>query len=330
MDWDSDGRKDLVLGERYGYVRVYLNTNTDDDPVFSGYFYVQMGGADFDAGYTSSPYVADWNNDGKKDLLCGEDNGYVWLLINTGTDQNPVFRDAVHVKDGGADLDVGTRASPVVFDWNGDGRKDLLVGDTYGNTYFFDNRGTDAAPSFNGSVKLQAGGSPIDVGYYARFEMSDWDDDGTADIICGQYDTSSNPTGGVFFFHALGPLSVDENALSRSTGGMSRFMLKAGAANAGRPYFLLGSASGTSPGTVLPGGAVLPLNRDFVFDYILAHYNSAMLQDFRGTLDAAGEATALLRTGSAPLGVGTILNFAYTTESPYGFQSNPVPVEITP
>jgi len=175
VDWDEDGRKDLILGERDGHIRIYLNTNTDADPVFSGYTYVQMGGSDFDVGYTSSPYICDWDNDGDKDLLCGEDGGTVWLLVNTGTNASPVFPTYSVIQNDEADLDVGTRACPVVVDWDDDGKKDLLVGETYGNIRFFPNTGTDPAPLFAGSTLLDAGGSTIDVGYYARFEVAEWD-----------------------------------------------------------------------------------------------------------------------------------------------------------
>jgi len=213
VDWDEDGRKDLILGERDGHIRIYLNTNTDADPVFSGYTYVQMGGSDFDVGYTSSPYICDWDNDGDKDLLCGEDGGTVWLLVNTGTNASPVFPTYSVIQNDEADLDVGTRACPVVVDWDDDGKKDLLVGETYGNIRFFPNTGTDPAPLFAGSTLLDAGGSTIDVGYYARFEVADWDEDGTLDLLSGYYDTSSSPIAGVFYFRgqaggALADLAV--------------------------------------------------------------------------------------------------------------------------
>jgi hypothetical protein len=51
VDWDSDGLKDLVVGEGsgltgFGRVRVYLNSGTPGDPVFNGFFYAQSEGSD--------------------------------------------------------------------------------------------------------------------------------------------------------------------------------------------------------------------------------------------------------------------------------------------
>ncbi len=332
MDWNNDGKKDLITGEYNGNVRIYLNTGTDADPVFSGHNLLQVNGSTFDAGYYSMPYIVDWNEDGKKDVICGENAGDIQLLINTGTDASPVFTSIVRVQDGGSNLDVGSRSSPVSADWNDDGKKDLLVGETYGSIKYYENTGTNANPAFNGSVSLTAGGSPIDVGYYPRFEVADWDNDGTPDLLSGFYDYYNDPKAGVYYFHAAGgvdSLTTDVNTISQAFGGDVIFYMDAGLAYGGREYFLLGTASGTSPGTALPGGAVLPLNRDAVMNYIIAHYNTPELYEFRGTMYNTGVAKAMLSvSGSIPLPVGTVLNFAFTTENPYDFQSNAVSVEI--
>jgi len=217
VDWDEDGRKDLILGERDGHVRIYLNTNTDAAPVFGGYTYVQMGGSDLDVGYTSSPYICDWDNDGDKDLLCGEDTGTVWLLVNTGTNASPLFPTYTVIQSDESNLDVGTRACPVVNDWNNDGKKDLLVGETYGNIHFFANTGTDPAPLFGSSDLLEAGGATIDVGYYSRLDVVDWDEDGTKDLLSGYYDYYATPRAGVFYFHGQSPGAEPDLAVTSFT-----------------------------------------------------------------------------------------------------------------
>lgn len=53
---------------------------------------------------------------------------------------------------------------PTVVDWNGDGRKDLIVGSFAGepgNVRLYLNVGTDAAPRFDKFTCLEAGGVPI-------------------------------------------------------------------------------------------------------------------------------------------------------------------------
>jgi len=128
-------------------------------------------------------------------------------------------------------------------------------------------------------------------------------------------------------------LSADVSTLSAATGGAVTFTLDAGAAFAGRLYGMTGSVSGTMPGFNLPGGGVLPLNRDFVFDFIRNNFGSPLFTGFLGTLDAAGQATAVFDTMGPIPGVlppGTTLHFAFTTVNPYDFQSNAVAVDIVP
>jgi len=128
-------------------------------------------------------------------------------------------------------------------------------------------------------------------------------------------------------------LSADVSSLSAAAGGTVTFTLDAGAAFAGRLYGMTGSASGTVPGFNLPGGGVLPLNRDFVFDFIRGNFGSPLFTGFLGNLDANGRATAVFDTmGSIPavLPPGSTLHFAFTTVNPYDFQSNAVAVDIVP
>jgi len=98
VDWNNDGKKDLLTGEYNGTVRVYLNTGTDANPAFNGYSFVQVGATNFDAGSYSAIDIADWNSDGLPDLIVGDSTGLVWLLVNTGTLGSPAFSAAVRIK----------------------------------------------------------------------------------------------------------------------------------------------------------------------------------------------------------------------------------------
>ena len=53
-DWNSDGLKDLIIGEGSGIVpnarvRVYLNRGAESAPEFSSFFYAQANGSDLTA-----------------------------------------------------------------------------------------------------------------------------------------------------------------------------------------------------------------------------------------------------------------------------------------
>lgn len=107
--------------------------------------------------------------------------------------------------------------------------------------------------------------------------------------------------------------------------------LDAGPVFAGREYMVLGSFSGSYPGTLLPGGLILPLNRDWVSNYILGHINGSLFQDFQGYLDGQGQAAAHLQmVPLSPLYAGETVTFAFTLTATYDFVSNPIDIEIVP
>ena len=81
MDYNNDGKKDLILGEGAGLIRIYINTNTDANPVFGTVAYVKVGSVNKDFGDYSAPYLVDWDNDGLRDEHCGENAGLVNLMI---------------------------------------------------------------------------------------------------------------------------------------------------------------------------------------------------------------------------------------------------------
>jgi hypothetical protein len=126
-------------------------------------------------------------------------------------------------------------------------------------------------------------------------------------------------------------LSSDLDSISASTGGTVNFSLTAGAKHAGRNYLMLGTMSGTEPGIPLPGGlATLPLNWDLFTNMVMNNINGPFFQDFMGTLDGNGEATAIFTMGAVPGAAGIILHFAYCMDKPWDFASNAVPIEIVP
>jgi hypothetical protein len=131
-----------------------------------------------------------------------------------------------------------------------------------------------------------------------------------------------------------GPPSLLAFSYELSTGGgMVDFFMDAGPSHGNRGYILLGSVTGTMPGTPLPGGGLLPLNQDPFTNWIMNNVGSPVINGFFGNLDINGQASATFNSfGPLPpvLPPGMILNFAFTTLWPMDFQSNPVAVQIVP
>lgn len=156
--------------------------------------HIQANGVDIHANYNSFPFIVDWNDDGKKDLIVGEQSpqspntGNVRVYLNQGTNSSPQFGNYDIVYAGPSQL-YKFRANPVVYDLDLDGLKDLILGNDDGRVYFYKNVGTNTAPVFNASydtLRMQ-NGVAINVGSISRIHFVDWTGDGDLDLLVGGY-----------------------------------------------------------------------------------------------------------------------------------------------
>jgi len=177
-DWNNDDSLDIIAGERDGHLTFFRRTGAG---TLTNAGRIQSNGMDILASSNSWPRVCDWNNDGRKDLLVGQEglsspcNVYVYL--NEGTDAAPVFGDSTPVLHGGANF-TDRRTTPAALDLDGDGNKDLVLGEWYSSVRFYHNTGPDSAPVFSTYVNLVAPDSSTYLnGNPPRFCFADWDGD---------------------------------------------------------------------------------------------------------------------------------------------------------
>jgi hypothetical protein len=140
IDFDADGDLDLLVGNIAGRVVLIPNEGTAKKHEFhpERRRHLEAGGSRVEVKGDAGPFMADWDGDGKADLLVGSGDGAVWLFRNEGTAAAPAFAkgttllttsDLGAVPADGAPARPGRRTKVCVVDWNQDGRVDLLVGD---------------------------------------------------------------------------------------------------------------------------------------------------------------------------------------------------------
>ena len=217
-DWNNDDSLDIIAGERDGHLTFFRRTG---DGTLTNAGRIQSNGTDIITSSNSWPRVCDWNNDGRKDLLVGQEglstpcNVYVYL--NQGTDAAPVFGDSTPVLHGGVNF-ADRRTAPAALDLDNDGNKDLVLGEWYSSVRLYHNTGPDSAPVFSSYVNLVAPDSSTYLnGNPPRFCFADWDGDGDLDMIsCDYY-------GSVFLRSNVPPTAVGESGSARAASGLLVF-----------------------------------------------------------------------------------------------------------
>lgn len=131
-DWDADGDLDLILGAKSpGRLYLQLNNGTAKKPSFTGVNRMIKSTKDTELRMAtiSAPHIDDWDGDGLDDILCGgnKKRNLIWYR-NVGKKGAPKFeKSRALLTDAGPRI-TGTRLYLTTCDLDGDGIKDLLVG----------------------------------------------------------------------------------------------------------------------------------------------------------------------------------------------------------
>ena len=209
-DMNNDGIRDLIvspnagsLAQNFQSMWYFQNIGEDLDPTFDLQMENLFQGQMLEFGEGSLPVLFDHDSDGLMDLIVAN-HGYFQigntyqarfaLLKNIGTANAPAFdlidEDYMNLSASG----IGTAMYPAFGDVDGDGDKDMYIGDLNGRIHFFRNDPVGGVAQFQlQTANLpDAGGSPIDVGQFATPIFHDLDQDGLIDLIIGERNGNLN------------------------------------------------------------------------------------------------------------------------------------------
>jgi len=201
-DFNGDGKPDIICGEFLDKLTFYQNTGNRNNPKFANgrilldehgdtiRLHVQM----------ITPVAVDFDGDGNVDLIVGDEDGRVAFIKNTGKTrkQISIFHNPVYLKQKADNLKFGALATPYSVDWDGDGKEDIISGNSAGNICFIKNSDGAFPPKWDAPVSLKAGGKEIRIMAgkngsiqgpaeakwgYTTLSVADWDNDGKKDIV---------------------------------------------------------------------------------------------------------------------------------------------------
>ena len=208
IDDDSDGDKDLIIGDLIGESVIFLHN--DGTPTAAHMDQRVLNFPDYDTPIDLNLFPAvfhlDVNNDGMKDLIAAPNaqsisNNYdnVWQYNSiTGPSPGLFFQHQSNRFLQDDMIDIGAGALPVIFDHNADGLLDILVGNetlkspTFdrGTFSLFENVGSIDTPAFDLVTRdfqdISTLFTPSLFGLAPT--IGDLDNDGDIDLLFGDHD----------------------------------------------------------------------------------------------------------------------------------------------
>lgn len=189
-DLDNDGDLDAFIGEYYGTVKYYRNTEIDAGADVG--FVADSAGnplASVAVGFTAAPSFADIDSDGDIDAFIGTFDGSIKYYRNTEIDS--VAQGTGMVADPFNALfsvAVGNVATPSFADIDGDGDLDAFVGEFYGSIKYYRNTAIDTGPDLGFIAEPFNPLALVEVGYTSAPSFADIDGDGDLDAFIGRGD----------------------------------------------------------------------------------------------------------------------------------------------
>lgn len=183
-DVNNDQQTDMLVGTGDGQLLLYINIgNSSSEPTYADAVRINTQSM----GTFLTPAFIDLNNDGLQDIICGNRNGKLSYLQNTGTLQNPEYQLITNDYGGVNVTDQAVSYTgfsvPFVYKDNA-GKQKLFVGSESGKIFYYPDLSSDPTAIL---VRKDDVFGSISEGIRTSVALKDLNNDGYPDMAVGNY-----------------------------------------------------------------------------------------------------------------------------------------------